>query len=100
MLSCQFRLRMSCLGQAQIIKSEFRRHTRLRMAGKERRGFRDVCPLGETFPPPTIVLGNGMKLGQIESHEPDAVSTVRQRGSEAHVLFGARAANAVKSLQK
>ena len=55
---------------AEIVVAEIGRDVRLMVARKERLGLADVRPLGEALPPPLIVLRNGMKLGQIERHQP------------------------------
>src|SRR5438094_6187144 len=62
----QFRLRLPCVGQPQIVKTEVRWNMRLIMSRKKRPRLRDVAPLRKSLPPPLVVLGDGVELRKVE----------------------------------
>ena len=54
------------------------RNARLVMPAKLRRRAADVHPVGEALAPPLVVLGNGMKLREIERNELDELFLVHE----------------------
>jgi cytochrome c-type biogenesis protein CcmH/NrfG len=59
----QFHLALLNLRETKVIETELTRQTRLIMSNELRTGPRYLCPFGETFSPPFVILGNRMKLG-------------------------------------
>ena len=68
----QFRLRRARFRQAQIVETQISRQVRLIMTREKRLRPHHVRPFREPFPPPLVVLGNGMKLRQVKGDRPDA----------------------------
>ena len=62
-------LGLARLGQAQVVEAEVRRQLRLVVAPEQRLGLGDVGPLRESLPPPFVVLGDGVELGEVEGDE-------------------------------
>src|SRR4029077_10024872 len=60
------------LRQAQVVKSQLTRQTRLMVPLELRLTTRDRRPLREALPPPSVVFGNRMKLRQVESDQFDS----------------------------
>ena len=61
---------LSRFGRPQVVEAEIGRQLGLIVTMKEGLGFADVPPFGEPAAPPGIVLGNRMKLRQMEGDQP------------------------------
>ena len=64
------RLPFANLGDPEVVETEVRGQMRLVMAGEERPRPDDIRPFGEPLPPPFVVLGDGVELGQVEGQGP------------------------------
>ena len=53
-------------GNAQVVEAEIRWKMGLVVPGEQRSCAHDVAPLGEALAPPRVVLGNRVKLRQVE----------------------------------
>ena len=67
----QFGLMLHDIDDPKVVETEVGRQAGLKMALENRRGLADVRPLGEALAPPLVVLGDGMKLWQVERDQPD-----------------------------
>src|SRR5262249_39876632 len=68
--SGQLRLGRPDLREAEVVEAQVRRQVRLVMSAKQGPRPRHVGPLREAFPPPLVVLRNGMELRQIKRDQP------------------------------
>ena len=71
-LMCEFRLMFANFRDTQVVEAEVRRQSRLNMPTVKWLGFRDIGPLREAWTPPLVVLGNWMKLREVERQYPGA----------------------------
>ena len=81
----------------QIVETQVSRNPRLIVSHEARHAADDIAPLGEAGAPPGVVLGDAVKLGQIEGDRLDhRLRRRRDRGVEA--LIGTRRAEAGTNL--
>lgn len=56
------------LGQSEIIITDVNWAVWLVMAAEQRMSLTNICPFGEALAPPAVILGEGMKLWQVEGN--------------------------------
>lgn len=80
---------MPCLAHPQVIKAEITRQVWLAVPFKQGARLSNVRPLGETLPPPAVILGYRVKLREVKSDKPwCTLSVCLQRSCvNVHVQF-------------
>src|SRR5439155_9801428 len=86
----EFRLLLPGLCHTQVVESQVSRNVRLVVSCEKRLSLDDIPPLGKSLTPPFIVLGDGMKLWQVECDKADAcvvASSFEQSHARWHLLI-------------
>ena len=78
MLRGHCRLGRPHLRQSQVVEAQLARKAWMLVARERRARLDDVVPLSEPASPPSIILGDGMKLRQVEGQCIDLASRSAQ----------------------